>query len=220
MELAYASNTMRWSPRLGIGLLLIFYGIGIVGILLPIHPEFVRLTPANLLVSLVLALAFHRPWTRSFFGFLLLCYGVGFGAEWMGVQTGLLFGSYSYGSVLGPKLGGTPLLIGINWILVTYSSAMLVQAGAGNRLNGWLKATLSALLMVGLDILIEPVAIQQGFWSWEGDAVPLQNYFGWLAIALPLQLAYHKMVKARTNYVAASLFILQLIFFLVIGLFG
>ncbi len=220
MELAYPLNKRRWSPWIGIGLLLLFYSIGITGILLPIHPDFILLTPANLLVSLAIVLAFHRPWRRSFIVFLLLCYLIGFGAEWLGVQTGLLFGSYTYGSVLGPKAGGTPLIIGINWILVTYSSAMLVQALSGGRHAWWLRALLSALLMVGLDVLIEPVAVQQGFWSWAGEEIPLQNYLGWMAVAFPLQLAYHKKVEAETNYVAAALFILQLIFFLVIGFFG
>lgn len=220
MELAYPLNNMRWSPWIGIGLLLIFYSIGIAGILLPIHPDFILLTPANLLVSLLIVLAFHRPWTRSFLYFLLLCYAIGFAAEWLGVQTGLLFGSYAYGHVLGPKAGGTPLIIGINWILLTYSSAMLVQALGSGRRPWWLRALLSTLLMVGLDVLIEPVAVQQGFWSWAGGEIPLHNYLGWTAVAFPLQLAYHKKVEAQTNYVAAALFILQFIFFLVIGLFG
>jgi putative membrane protein len=33
--------------------------------------------------------------------------------------------------------------------------------------------------MTTLDFLVEPVAMKLGFWSWENDIIPLQNYAMW-----------------------------------------
>ena len=76
------------------------------------------------------------------------------------------------------------------------------------------------MLMVGLDFLIEPVAISLDFWSWEYDIIPLQNYIGWFVIAFILQLIFLNVLdKAEKNIVAVSLFGWQIMFFGVLNLF-
>ena len=40
---------------------------------------------------------------------------LGFGVEVIGVETGLLFGDYEYGSGLGPKVLKVPMLMGVLW---------------------------------------------------------------------------------------------------------
>ncbi len=192
--------------------MLILYTVGIVGILMPIHPDFILLTPLNLLVSIGLVLWHHDGWERKTVAYLLLAYAVGFLAELFGVQTGLLFGDYAYGAVLGPKVWGTPLMIGVNWVMLGYCAGVCSNALLGER-SFWLRGTLAALLMVGLDVLIEPVAMAYGFWSWEGDTVPLRNYLGWLAVALPLELLFAYWHPRLRNKVGVALFLLQLVFF-------
>ena len=49
---------------------------------------------------------------------VLLVYIITFFSEWIGVNYGWLFGSYVYGESLGFKIGGVPLLIGANWLLL------------------------------------------------------------------------------------------------------
>lgn len=211
-ELSTLRKTVS-SETLAIGVLSILYLVGIVGITLPIHPDFVLLTPLNLLTSLFIMLIFHDNWNRSIIIFLVISYLVGFGAELFGVQTGLLFGDYEYGQVLGPKIWGTPLMIGVNWMILAYASGTI----ANTLLSNWhwlLRAVVAALLMVGLDVLIEPVAMRLGFWSWAGDAIPLQNYIGWFLVALPLLCIFTITLKSVRNKVAIALFILQFIFFL------
>jgi putative membrane protein len=79
---------------------------------------------------------------------------------------------------------------------------------------------MSALLMVGLDVLIEPIAIELDFWTWAGGYVPFQNYVGWFVIAFVLQFAFHKAIpKDMTNHVAVILFGLQILFFGLLNLF-
>lgn len=211
------SATDITNETLAIGVLIILYLVGIVGITIPIDPNFISLTPINLLISLGIVLAFHPNWDKSILLFLIFAYFVGFGAECYGVQTGQLFGSYRYGQVLGPKIWETPLMIGVNWMLLTYCIGLTT-----NHLfpqSSWLfKGILAALLMVGLDILIEPVAIKYDFWSWTNGTPPLQNYIGWFLVSLPLLSIFTKTQGLVRNKVAVVLFVLQILFFAVLNI--
>lgn len=200
------------NQTLAISALSILYFVGIMGITLPIHPDFVLLTPINLLISLGIMLAFHNTWNRTIIYFLIIAYLVGFGAELFGVQTGLLFGDYQYGRVLGPKVWGTPLMIGVNWVILAYASGVIANALLPYQ-HWLLRAILAAFLMVGLDVLIEPVAMRLGFWSWANNMVPLRNYIGWFLVALPLLCIFTSTQPDAKNKVAVVLFILQVVFF-------
>jgi len=37
--------------------------------------------------------------------------------------------------------------------------------------------------MVGMDLLIEPVAIELNFWRWTDVTVPLENYIAWFVLS-------------------------------------
>ncbi|MDX1940559.1 MAG: carotenoid biosynthesis protein, partial [Saprospiraceae bacterium] len=174
-------------------------------------------TPFNLLISLGIMLIFHPNWNKSIIYFLFTVYLVGFGAELFGVQTGLLFGNYEYGRILGIKIWDTPLIIGVNWVILTYAAGVIFNTLLPYQ-HWILRSILAALLMVGLDILIEPVAMDLGFWSWEHDIVPLQNYMGWFLVALPLLCIFNITQKDVQNKVAIVLFILQIIFFLALNI--
>ena len=214
-ESSYRTNLP--ADWLAILVLAVLYTVGIFGILLPIHQDFILLTPVNLLVSLALVLWFHAGWDRGTRAFVVIAYLVGFGAELFGVQTGILFGEYTYGRVLGPKVWGTPLMIGVNWVMLSYSAGVIANHLLPER--HWLfRGLASALLMVGLDVLIEPVAMHYGFWSWEAEAVPLRNYLGWFLVAFPLQCLFAFWLGRALNKVAIALFILQVLFFLILGI--
>ena len=206
------------SPNTAIFILSVLYTVGVIGILLPLHEQFVRLTPLNLLVSLGLVLFFHPHWKRSTWLLLLLCFGFGFGMELLGVQTGLVFGDYSYGQTLGWKIWETPLMIGFNWVMLVYCSGVTVNHFLVKH-SPWLKTTLAATLMVLLDILIEPIAIRYDFWSWAGNEIPLQNYLAWFGIAFVLLRIFFYIEERTNNKVAIALFILQFLFFGILNLF-
>ena len=204
------------TPNIAIAVLGILYSVGIVGILLPIHEQFILLTPFNLLISLGLVLYFHKDWNKAIYSYIIIAYVVGFSAEVFGVQTGLLFGDYQYGPVLGWKLLDTPLMIGVNWVMLGYCAGVL----ANILLKGqhWvLRGVLAALLMVGLDVIIEPVAIAHDFWHWDDVEVPLRNYIGWFLVALPLECLFAYWLPNVRNKVAIGLFILQILFFGILG---
>jgi len=189
----------------------IFYIVGIIGMAVPaVRPFFQILTPFHLILSTVILLLFHKEWSTNFYIFSFLAFTIGFGAEVVGVQTGLIFGDYTYGTVLGPKLLGVPLMIGVNWFLLVYVTGALLQEYVSNDI---LAAIIAALLMVFLDFLIEPVAIALDFWTWHSDDVPLSNYLGWFAVAFLIQLIYRKLKFSKDNPIAKFLLICLVVFF-------
>ena len=52
---------------------------------------------------------------------------LGFFIEVIGVKTGFIFGSYYYGAAMGIKILAVPLLIGLNWSILVYSTSLVVQ---------------------------------------------------------------------------------------------
>ncbi len=208
------------SENIAIGILSILYLVGTIGFFFDIHPDFVKLTPINLLISLIVVLAFHPTWNWRIVLFLLICPIVGFFVEMKGVETGLIFGTYQYGETLGFKYNNTPLSIGVNWLLLSYCSAVLVSHFTSDSSNIILKALYASAVMVGLDVLIEPVAIKTDMWSWQPDnEIPTQNYIGWFLTAFPLHLLFFFLNKSVKNKVAVSLLLLQFLFFWFLGYF-
>ena len=196
--------------------LMIIYIVGAVGFVLPeLKAEFLPLSGVILYLSALVMLISSRN-KMDFLVFMAIAFVVGFGAEAIGVNTGYLFGDYSYGTNLGPKLLGVSIVIGINWGVLALGSASLVQRFV-NSLG--LKIILSSLLMLGVDLLMEPVAIKSGFWSWGGYDVPLYNYVCWFLVALFLQWVLFKLRKAETNKVYETLLILIVLFFSFLNLY-
>ena len=194
----------------------VIYAVGVAGFTIPLtHGIFMKLTPLVLLLSLALLLSYDRD--RSKGGqhnrvlFYLFVLTAGFLVEMWGVNTGLLFGSYLYGSGLGPKIAGTPPLIGLNWVLMIYLTSAIFTPLKRNLLNGII---LPSLLMVGYDLILEQVAPMMDMWYWEHDQVPLQNYLMWGLLALLFHTLRHVISVRDRNRMALPLFLVQALFFL------
>lgn len=193
--------------------LVVVYAVGLVCLHLPFRDSFVLLTPYNLLFSLAVVLLNHTYWTARFIVTAIFCSLAGYASEVIGVQTGLIFGNYEYGATLGLQLFDVPLVLAVNWFVLLYCSAMIVNH-FWKRYPMIIKALVGAALMVALDVLIEPVAMMFDFWMWEGGIIPLQNYIGWFVIAFVLQLLLiSSLPKDHTNHIGVILFVLQAIFF-------
>ncbi|MBN2275642.1 MAG: carotenoid biosynthesis protein [Bacteroidales bacterium] len=120
----------------------------------------------------------HFSWSLLMITFLILL--LTFFIEVMGVKTGLIFGSYAYGDVFNITLFNVPLVIGFNWLMLILSANSLVKYWLRHR---WIfTALLAAVLVLILDVLLEPVAITLGYWSWESHSVPIRNYMAWFVI--------------------------------------
>jgi len=197
---------------LAVFVLVIFHAVGLYGLAFSSNPGWYRaLSPLNLLLTNVLLYSFHKTWNRWFWLFAVVALLAGFISEVIGVHTGLLFGSYTYGAALGPKLWGIPLVISLNWLLLVYVTGIMVQR---LPLHWLLKASLAAALMTFLDMFIEPVASVLNFWTWEAYHIPAANYWGWLGVGFLLQLYFAKADFNKQNPLAPAVYILQLLFFI------
>jgi uncharacterized membrane protein len=177
---------------------------------------FSTLTPLNLIVSLVFLIWFCPNRTPIFWLYAGVTFSVGFFVEVIGVKTGVIFGQYWYGTTLGPKILNVPITIGCNWLMLNYSANVIANKIPFPNL---LKAAFAALLMTLLDVLIEPVAMKLSFWNWANDSVPFQNYGAWFLISFLLSATFFQSNISRNNRLAALLFALQVLFFLLNSFF-
>jgi len=184
--------------------------VGIIGLSLPEYQElFLGLTPAQLLISLVLILFFHKGWTDAFPVFAAAAFWIGFGSEIIGIHTGYLYGDYVYGPTLGPKLWEVPIIIGVNWFVLSYATGVVFHKIP----NDYSAAFLGAIAMTCLDYIMEPVAVALDFWAWKFDIIPMSNYAGWFGVSFVIHLIYRKANFEKANPIAAYLLIAMILFF-------
>ena len=113
-----------------------------------------------------------RSFTNSIFNLMFACSR----NSW---RTGNIFGEYHYTSILGPRILGVPVVIGTNWLLLSYCFSALVLWWRPS-LKWIYQVVLGASLMVLLDVIIEPFAVHYGLWIWKGRVLPsLANYVAW-----------------------------------------
>jgi len=205
-------NTVRQYVRArhAIALVLILHAVGLLALASPLAHWVLPLTPLNLLLTAGAMVLFQQHLDRRTVALALLLGTLGYFVEVLGVWTGRVFGEYSYGEVLGLKVLNVPLLIGLNWAMLVFAIGVPM---ARTPLPVWAKVLLSSVAMVALDMLIEPVAIHLGFWSWEQVAVPLQNYLAWGGVsALFFTLFFTRPIQ-RENPVARYVLLSQVLFF-------
>jgi bisanhydrobacterioruberin hydratase len=199
------------SHYFSIFLLLAVYCVGLAGFLQFFHYEnFELLTPYNLLFSLVIVLWKHPQHHFISTIFFTIIFACGYWVEWLGVNTQMIFGTYWYGKTLGIKVLDIPLMIGINWVMLVYITACIADY---LPLKNIYKAVIAALLMVALDILIEPFAIKYDLWQWMGNIIPIQNYVAWFIIGFLMQFAFFQLAIHKKNITAVALYLIQVLFF-------
>ncbi len=204
--------------KAAIAFLVIIHGVGIWGFMSEEwRPIFQQLSPFTLILSAGLLASFHTKWTKQFWLLIANVFVLSYGVEIVGVNTGLIFGTYTYGDTLGIKWLGTPPLIGLNWVVLIYVTGLIVSKLKGSV---WMKITLGACLMVLLDLVMEPVAIRYDFWVWEADQIPLQNYLAWFAISWGFLFFFLRLKPFPQNKLALAFYLVQWGFFgiLAVGL--
>jgi putative membrane protein len=197
--------------KVSIIILVAFYISGIIGILTKNQTiDFLSLTPLNLLVNATLLLLNHQKGTNKQWLVFLIIAVIGYFIEVIGVTTGVIFGDYFYKTTLGWKLFETPLIIGVNWMLLTYGVVYTIGIKIKNTIG---IALASAFVLVALDILIEPVAMKYDFWTWKQAIVPFKNYIAWFFISFILcYIVAHYKSMSKNNF-APYLLVMQFIFF-------
>ncbi|WP_166435223.1 carotenoid biosynthesis protein [Christiangramia sabulilitoris] len=191
-------------------LLILFHVSAMIGVSLSYKDWFVEKTPFTLLLAfLLLALNFplntNKKWLLAGIFFF-----TGMLAEWIGVNTGLIFGTYEYGENLGIKFDGVPYLIGVYWAVLTFITADIAKKITGKLL---LQVILGASLMVFLDYAMEVSAPVFDFWTFQGGIAPLENYITWFIVAALLHLVYQKISPKGNFNFSLALYLVLLIFF-------
>ena len=137
---------------------------GILGILSSNSDWFLKLTPINLSMYVILIIWNAKDLSKKFLLAFFIPFLIGFITEYLGVNYGLIFGSYSYGENLGVKLGGVPLMICVNWAVLTIITADLSSIFHKNIV---VQSLLGGFIMMLLDIMIEVSAPRFDFWEFE-----------------------------------------------------
>jgi putative membrane protein len=140
---------------------------------------------------------------------LFIAAALGFVAEVLGVRYGFIFSPYRYTEVLQPQLFDAPLVMLCAWMaLVAYCRQMLRNF----KLPLWIEATLAALWMTAIDLVIDPLAANQlGYWRWAGSSayygIPLRNFAGWFVVSLIIFMVVNSAARqnAWAEYVGLSI---------------
>ena len=191
----------------------IFQIIGFVGFVInPVY--FKSLSPFNLLLSAGLVIFTSKQDNWKFYAALFLVAVLAFWIEVLGVKTELVFGSYFYGNSFGYKLFSVPLLIGLNWAMLLYSTAQFPKFK-----NSFINALVGAFLMVFLDFFMEQNAQKFDFWYWKDGIIPIQNYLAWFLISFILNLMVQKRLSQIPNLTAKVFYFAQIAFFIALYYF-
>jgi uncharacterized membrane protein len=137
---------------------------------------------------------------------VLVTTGGGLAVEAVGVATGFPFGTYTYGSSLGPLFLGVPLVIPLAWTWMAWPAWVV----AGRLVAGWWRVPVAAVGLASWDLFLDPQMVAERYWTWAGTAgVPLTNYLGWLAVALVL-MALLGLVDRQRPVAGAPMYALYL----------
>lgn len=150
-------------------------------------------------LALYLAAAWAAWGWRRAAAFSVLAGGLAFAAEWTSTRIGLPFGLYHYtGETQGRELylGNVPFFDPLSFTFLAYASlglARLLLGRGADHLPGRLGvAAATGLVMMWLDLVIDPLAVRGDRWflgrvfyypepGWY-FGVPLTNFAGWAAL--------------------------------------
>nr|WP_294898660.1 carotenoid biosynthesis protein [uncultured Pedobacter sp.] len=200
-------------PGLSKIFIIIFHLVGFVGFSLPqFHDFFISFVPFHLMLMATILLINQKDFRKEFWLGLIFVYLAGYLIEVVGVSSGAVFGNYTYGNTLGIKLAQVPLLIGINWLILVFGVGAALKKYFKHLRN--LKSLVGAAILVFIDFLIEPIAVKFDYWSWADSAIPLQNYVAWFFVCFILLRVYYELEFRKSNPVALTLIISQVLFFI------
>jgi bisanhydrobacterioruberin hydratase len=225
-----SQNKVQWAT----GIALLIHAVGLMGMLWIETSWFARMTPLNLMIMFSLVVWTQSEKKRNFYIFLVFSFLIGMISEIIGVQTGLLFGNYAYGAILGFQFAQVPLIIGLNWFVVIFSAVATIfyftrLVGTSNKLKSASAecAPIEVNILIGaaflatfFDWVMEPVAVKLGFWTWEGEGqIPFLNYLSWFFISIIMMSIFRFLRIRPDNLFAVHLLLIQMMFFMILRAF-
>ncbi len=123
--------------------------------------------------------------------FMIIVFVFSMSMEILGSQSGFMFGGkYEFDPHRspGPIYAGIPLVIPLSWMGLTYMSLNYSMFVTGhefyvNSLEPLVLLVLPSFLMLLLDLVLDPIAVDEKRWGWEKPGsyynVPPLNFSGW-----------------------------------------
>jgi uncharacterized membrane protein len=137
--------------------------------------------------------------------------------EWLGVHTGVIFGDYQYHPVLRPQFAGVPLAIGFSWLTLLLSAAALERRlpFRPHADAAFIRSLRIAVLLLVFDLVMEPGAVNLGYWRWQGGVVPWKNYLTWFGIGWALAFVTLRLDLWRRSFpkIAPHFYLAQMVYF-------
>jgi len=199
------------TSKVSVFVIWLFHVCGMIGISYGNKDLFLSFTPVNLIISFFLLFVNQIQITQRELLSVFTIFLIGMICEILGVNYGYIFGDYVYLDNLGTKVFGVPILIGINWIILTFITGSISSYIFKKNLK--FSILTGAIFMILLDLIIEPVAPLLGFWIFDLPSVPLQNYVGWFLIGLATQFVYQKFVVNKEIPFSTNLLLANIVFF-------
>ena len=203
-----------------ISVLLIILNV-LLGMRIPFNAGFLVGYVGAALIFVVWHAVLTKGWKRSLIMFGL-SFLVAFSAEALGVNFGLVFGRYYYTGALGIAVLGVPILAALSWEPIVYAAFCLsdMLAARGERPASPVRksftlwaAIIGALATTAWDLMIDPIAVSQGWWVWVkggsylpyvAHGVPITNFMGWLLVAFVINLIYRWLSDGMGESVASA----------------
>ncbi|WP_299438351.1 carotenoid biosynthesis protein [uncultured Aquimarina sp.] len=193
---------------------IVFYCVGLALYFTPFtHNLFILITPYTLVLVTVAIFLHHKEWNIRTIAVLVSIFILSIAIEIIGVATGKLFGVYAYGKGLGIKIVDVPVIIGLNWVFLTYASNSIISKYTSKNIPIIVGA---ASLMVLYDILLEKAAPLMDMWVFSKNDPPINNYIVWFLLALIFNWGIQKFKINTNNPPARWLFFVQFGFFIVL----
>jgi uncharacterized membrane protein len=156
-----------------------------------------------IVVTFAAASAVHAIATRGLrvgAAAIALAAGVGFVAEVLGLHTGVPFGDYRYGPVLGARAFGVPLVVGLAWTMLAWPAALVARRLVRHPAA---RVAVGAWALASWDLFLDPQLVSAGAWHWDHPVphlpgvaeIPLTNYAGWLLVATLVSAGLQRLLR-------------------------
>ena len=118
--------------------------------------------------------------------------------ESFAVATGIPYGRFVYGEKIGSKVFGlVPWTVPFAWSPLLLASMTIARRWSSQPVA---MAVLSGLVLVLIDMVLDPGAVAQQFWTWEHPGifyqVPISNFAGWFLTGVIGSLLFQRLVDS------------------------
>ena len=189
---------------------------GLFGIFYVDFNLFLSLSPISLFFTFLIVLFYNVEFSLKQLSVAFFIIFMSFICEIIGVNYGILFGSYEYGNNLAPLIFGVPLVIGLNWFVLTISCGNISHYIFSK--NKYFSILFGSFLMLILDFVMEQVSGNIDFWYFY-DKNLLFNYVTWFLLGLLNQYLYQSFMNKKNLIISINIYFSFFVFFLILLFF-